>query len=96
MVSDTMSRFIRIALSINGAAPKSADYKGLDAQRIEYRGRDQKGLHELLRTREITTLDWLRMIDVQFDSDDELYSYLQKLYDYLFNIADELPEIPRR
>ena len=34
------------------------------------------------------------MTHVDFDSEEELYSYLQKMYDYLFRGSEELPELP--
>jgi hypothetical protein len=90
-----MKDFINVALSIDGPAPypssiKNSLHNGSELHRAAVR----KELQELLETHELTTLDWLNMTDVEFDSEDGLYRYLQKLYDYLFCGAEELPEIP--
>jgi hypothetical protein len=34
------------------------------------------------------------MTHVEFDSEEDLYSYLQKMCGYLFRGSEELPEIP--
>lgn len=94
MLSDTMSKFIRIALNVDGAAADPPAIKDSMRPGSASEAETEAGLRELLRTRELTTLDWLRMTHVEFDSEDELYSYLQKMYDYLFRGSEELPEIP--
>jgi hypothetical protein len=94
MISDTMSKFIRIALNINGAAPDPPAIRDSMRRGSRAEAETKEGLRELVRTRELTTLDWLNMTDVEFQSEDELYDYLQKMYDYLFRGSKELPEIP--
>jgi hypothetical protein len=94
MLSDKISGFISATLNIDGAAPDPPAIK--DSLRGSSTGRAEveAGLREILRTRELTTLDWIKMTHVDFDSEEELYSYLQKMYDYLFRGSEELPEIP--
>jgi hypothetical protein len=94
MLSEATSSFIRIALHIDGMAPYPASIKRGWRGESKDKADVEAGLRELLRTRELTTLDWLNMTGVEFDSEDELYSYLQKLCDYLFHGSQELPEIP--
>jgi hypothetical protein len=94
MLSDTMSKFIRIALNVDGAAADPPAIKGSMRPGSASEAETEAGLRELLQTRELTTLDWIRMTHVDFASEDDLYSYLQKLYDYLFRGSEELPEIP--
>jgi hypothetical protein len=94
LLSEKMTNFISTVLNVDGAAPDPpairASLRGISAARTEVEG----GLRELLRMRELTTLDWIRMTHIEFDDEAELYIYLQKLYDYLFRDAKELPEIP--
>ena len=94
MISDSMSKFIRIALNINGAAPDPPAIRDSVRRGSRAEAETEEGLRELLMTRELTTLDWLELTDVEFDSEDELYDYLQKLYDYLYRGSEVLPEIP--
>jgi hypothetical protein len=94
MLSETMRNFITIGLSIDGGAPYPATLKNSWRKGSSAEAEIEEGLRELLGTRELTTLDWLNMTDVEFESEDELYSYLQKLYDYLFRGSEVLPEIP--
>jgi hypothetical protein len=89
-----MRTFISIALNINGAAPDPPAIKGSLRGSSVHRAEVEAGLRQILATRELTTLDWIKMTHVDFDSEDELYSYLQKMYDYLFRGSEELPEIP--
>jgi hypothetical protein len=94
MLTEKMENFISVTLSVDGAAPDPPAIK--DSMRGSSKGRAEveAGLRELLRTRELTTLDWVKMTHVEFDAEEELYAYLQKMYDYLFRGAEELPEIP--
>jgi hypothetical protein len=94
MPSEAMTRFISVALHVDGLAayPEriKATWRGDSSDKVEV----EAGLRELLQTRGLTTVDWLNMTDVEFGSEDELYRYVQTLYDYLFGGADEPPRIP--
>jgi len=95
MLSEAMTDFISIALGIDGGAPYPSSIRSsLNGGSEQHRIAVEAGLRELIKSRELTTLDWIKMTHVDFASEDELYSYLQKLYDYLFRGAEELPEIP--
>ena len=52
------------------------------------------GFEELLVTRELSAGDYDGLTHVAFASDDDLYVYLQGIYDYLFNGADTAPAPP--
>jgi hypothetical protein len=95
MISEALDKFISVGLHVDGAAPdppvlRSSMRSGSTAQ-----AEVEAGLLELLSTRELTTLDWLNMTGVEFDSEDHLYDYVQKVYDYVFRGSEELPEIPK-
>jgi hypothetical protein len=89
-----MRDFIGIALSVDGGAADPPAIRNSMRNGSKAYAEVEAGLRELLRTREITTRDWIKMTYVAFDSEEELYGYLQKMYDYLFHGAEELPEIP--
>ena len=92
-ISESLMTFIRAGLSIDGAVtipellkkniPDSASCDEIEA-----------GLRDLIATRALSALDWMRLTYVAFDSDDELYDYLGKLYGYIFRDAAEPSQIP--
>jgi hypothetical protein len=94
MLDERMRGFISATLNIEGAAPYPSAIKDSLRGNSAIRAQIEAGLQDLLKTRELTTLDWIKMTYVDFASEDDLYSYLQKLYDYLFRGSEELPEIP--
>ena len=49
---------------------------------------------ELLSSRELSALDYGHMTNMEFGSDAALYTYLQDVYDFLFNAAQKEPEPP--
>jgi hypothetical protein len=54
----------------------------------------KKNFAELLATRELTALDYGYMTYAEFESDEDLYTYLQAVYEYLFNDAENEPGPP--
>ena len=94
MLSKAMEQFIGITLSIDGAAADPPAIKNSMRSGSKAYSDVDAGLRELLRTRELTARDWVKMTHVAFGSEEELYGYLQKMYDYIFLGAEELPEIP--
>jgi hypothetical protein len=54
----------------------------------------KEGFDELLATRELSTGDYDGLTHVEFGSEDDLYAYLQGMYDFLFNDAETPPEPP--
>jgi hypothetical protein len=93
LLSETMVKYIGVALSADGAGDNPPLLKRItlgSATRDEV----EAGLQELLRTRDLTILDWENLNYVAFDSEDDLYRYLQKVYDYIFRDAEEAPELP--
>lgn len=48
----------------------------------------KEGFEELLATRELSVGDYDGLTHVEFESDEDLYEYLQGMYDYLFNNAE--------
>jgi hypothetical protein len=93
LLSDTVLKYIRVALSADGGADDPPALKEITLE-SSTRHEVEAGLRELLRTRELTALDWENLNYVAFDSEDDLYRYLQKVYDYIFRDAEEAPELP--
>jgi len=55
----------------------------------------KKGFEELLATHELSVGDYDGLTHVEFESEEALYTYLQGMYDFLFNGAETAPEPPR-
>jgi hypothetical protein len=94
MINETTKSFIRVALNISSGdiyppAVKNSMRKGSRAE-----AETQEGLRELLRTRELSTVDYANMTHVEFDSEEELYSYLQNVYNYVFLGTTDFPNLP--
>jgi hypothetical protein len=94
MMNAATRSFIRVALNISSGdiyppAVKNSMRKGSRAEADA-----EEGLCELLRTRELSTLDYAKMTHVEFDSEEKLYSYLQRVYDYVFRGAADFPDLP--
>jgi hypothetical protein len=94
MINEATKSFIRVALNISSGdiyppAVKNSMRKGSKAE-----AETEEGLRELLRTRELSTLDYAKMTYVDFNSEEELYSYLQEVYDYVFRGAADFPALP--
>jgi len=49
---------------------------------------------QLIASRELSALDYGYLTQMEFESDQALYAYLQDVYDFLFNSAQKEPEPP--
>jgi hypothetical protein len=94
MLNESTNNFISIGLSIASGAPYPPAIKNSMRSGSTAQAETKAGLQQLLKTRELTTLDWLNMTGVEFDSEDHLYDYVQKVYDYVFCGSEEFPELP--
>lgn len=54
----------------------------------------KKNFAELLATRELTALDYGYITYAEFESDEDLYTYLRAVYEYVFNEAENEPGPP--
>ena len=50
----------------------------------EWSARLKRNFHHVLAQRTVTASSYEDKTDVSFDTDSELYAYLNRLYDYLF------------
>jgi hypothetical protein len=94
MLNEYTNRFISIALSIASGAPYPPAIKNSLRSGSTAQAEVKAGMQQLLETRELSTLDWLKMTGVEFESEDHLYDYVQKMYDFVFCGSEEFPEIP--
>jgi hypothetical protein len=95
VLSQKLTDFISVALSVDGGAADPASLKGAwRSGPNPARDEVEDGLRELLRTRELTVREYADMTQVDFDNEEELYDYLQKMYNYLFRGSEEAPMIP--
>lgn len=69
----------------DGMAYKKAE--NLQALREDFLG--------IIENREITPLEWSVLTDVDLETEDEIYAYLEACYHYLFEGAEDFPEAPR-
>ncbi|CAL9524986.1 hypothetical protein [Streptomyces sp. enrichment culture] len=54
----------------------------------------RRSFRQLIEERLLDLRSWAQLTDIDFDSMDELYDYLQGCYAYLFEGADSFPEAP--
>jgi hypothetical protein len=95
VLNQSVKDFIEGLLNVDGAAPDPPVIKNVvDHGSAKFRDEVEAGLSELLRTRELTIREYVDMTGVDFDSEGELYDYLQKVYNYLFLGSNEAPMIP--
>jgi hypothetical protein len=95
VLSQSVKDFIEGLLNADGAAPDPPVIKNVVGHgSAEFREEVESGLRELLRSRELTLREYVDMTGVDFDSERELYDYLQKVCNYLFRGSDEIPLIP--
>ncbi|MGH4035196.1 hypothetical protein ACQB60_40480 [Actinomycetota bacterium Odt1-20B] len=90
-----LEKFIRVYLN----EEQAADTRGylrptLHGFRKEYVEGVREGLATVLTKRELSTGDYARLTDVEFDDERALYAYLQKLFAYLFEDGDKQPAPP--
>lgn len=70
----------------------NTDHKGaLDGFKDEWVSAVKRGLAELLVTRELDVHGYEALTDYEFESADEMYEYLAKVYAYVFEDSDERP-----
>jgi hypothetical protein len=95
-VNKTTEDFIGTYLHIEVAYEDLAPTRELVAMMSpEYVDALKEGFAGLLRARELNAGDYDGLTHVEFESGDDLYRYLQGVYDFLFNGAEEQPEPPR-
>ncbi|WP_367041371.1 hypothetical protein [Streptomyces sp. Je 1-332] len=90
-----LEKFIKVYLNMEQAPDVSGDLRPtLHAFRKEYVDAVNTGLATVLRTRELSVGDYERLTDVEFDNEESLYTYLQKMYEYLFGDGEQQPAPP--
>lgn len=94
MLSQAVKDFIGVGLHIDGGAPYPDAIRTSMRSDATRRNEVETGLRELLQTRELTTREYFEMTGIDFASEDALYSYLGRMYEYLFRGSEEPPEIP--
>ncbi|MFC7897516.1 hypothetical protein [Streptomyces sp. NPDC057381] len=90
-----LEKFIKVYLDLEQAYDTSGYLRPtLFAFKGEYVNAVKQGLDELLRTRELSVLDYERLTNVEFDDEDSLYEYLKGVYHYLFEGRETQPTPP--
>ncbi|MFC6063766.1 hypothetical protein [Streptomyces ochraceiscleroticus] len=90
-----LEKFIKVYLGLDQAYDASGHLRPtLFAFKEEYVDAVKQGFEELLRDRDFTVEDYERLTEVEFDDEDSLYEYLQRMYQYLFEGQGEQPVPP--
>lgn len=67
---------------------------GLDQLPGERLASLQQSFHDLIVQRSMDLLTWVRATDLDFETEGEMYEYLQGCYEYLFEGAESFPDAP--
>ncbi|MCX4834896.1 hypothetical protein OG785_01435 [Streptomyces sp. NBC_00006] len=90
-----LEKFIKVYLDYQEGYDTSGALRAtLYAFKAEYVERVRKGLEVVLNERELSTGDYERLTDIEFRSDEDLYSYLREMFQYLFEDGEEQPMPP--
>ncbi|MFG2894561.1 hypothetical protein [Streptomyces sp. NPDC048248] len=90
-----LEKFIKVYLDYEQAYDTSGTLRPtLHAFKPEYVERVREGLETVLRDRQLSTSDYETITDIEFDSEEALYSYLQEIFRYLFENRKEQPMPP--
>lgn len=90
-----LEKFIKVYLDYDQAYDTSGTLRPtLHAFKPEYVERVREGLETILRYHRLSTADYERMTDIEFESEEALYSYLQEMYRYLFEDGAAQPMPP--
>ncbi|GAA2608307.1 hypothetical protein SMC26_29105 [Actinomadura fulvescens] len=92
-MNEQLQKFIEVGLHVEQANDLESMKEVLEAGSADYAAAVKAGMQELLAERPFSVGDWFSRTYVSFDDEDELYSYLQDAYDYLFEGKGEPPEI---
>lgn len=83
--------YLNVEVASEGLEGTRELLKTLNADAVESL---KKEFADLLATRELTALDYGYITYAEFESDEDLYAYLQSVYEYLFNDAEIEPGPP--
>ncbi|MFZ3566359.1 hypothetical protein ACOKM5_05230 [Streptomyces sp. BH097] len=90
-----LENFIKVYLDYDQAYDTSGTLRPtLHVFKPEYVERVRQGLETVLRDRRLSTPDYERLTDIEFESEEALYSYLQDMYRYLFGNGTAQPMPP--
>ncbi|MGW3010703.1 hypothetical protein ACWC9R_17995 [Streptomyces sp. NPDC001219] len=90
-----LEKFIKVYLDYEQAYDTSGTLRPtLHAFKPEYVDGVREGLKAVLSNRELSTADYERITDIEFGSEEVLYSYLREMFRYLFEGGEEQPLPP--
>ncbi len=93
-MDDEFEKFIRIGLRVDHVDMLDMIKQSLLTSSSDYQRMVDSGFRELLHTRELTTSDWAKLTHVDFDDEDQMYQYLNEVYEYFFQNRNEPPTAP--
>jgi hypothetical protein len=93
-MDDELSVFIQVGLSSDGAADLASVRRSLSLYRAEVLASIKENFKTLIEGRQLTLREFSMINDLDFDTEDDLYTYLEKAYEYLFEDAANPPTPP--
>lgn len=96
MIDEELSGFIKYYLDLEMAFDTKRGHLPYTVQNMQpARFRALKsGFESLLKSRELIIQDYEDLSDIEFANEDQLYTYLQGIYDYLFRGTETQPGPP--
>ncbi|MFJ9851114.1 hypothetical protein [Streptomyces sp. NPDC101150] len=94
-MNQELRNFISIYLDLQQAYDTSGYLRPtLYAFKPSYVEAVKNGLAELVRDRNVSVGDYERITAIEFNSEEELHSYLAEIYEYLFGSGDTRQPVP--
>ncbi len=93
-MDNELRTFISVGLSTEVAKDLSSLHESLSLYRPEVLASVKDNLRTMIEDRQLTLREFSMINDLDFDTEDDLYAYLQKAYEYLFEDAPNPPTPP--
>ncbi|MET9293790.1 hypothetical protein [Streptomyces sp. NPDC003077] len=94
-MNDTFKGFIKTYLDIDVAYyPDLRLKETLHSCDDEFVDAVRSGFKDLLRSRSLSPYDWEGLTMIEFEDEDALYDYLNRMYAYLFLGSEDQPFPP--
>jgi hypothetical protein len=93
-MNETLETFLKVVFSADSVGDMEGVRGSLSLYRADILETLRAGFGDLVEQRTLTLREFSILSDLDFESEDELYSYLRDANDYLFKGAETPPEPP--
>lgn len=93
-MDDKLRDFITVGLGSDGAKDLSSVRHSFPLYRPEVLASIKENFKALIEERQLTLREFSMINDLDFDTEDDLYAFLQRAYEYLFEDASNPPTPP--